>query len=89
VCLNQAKYLRRAKIDPATVHGFGHASKLLETVFSNTRAKLASPKVVALMQKMSFIAREAGITDFSNVTTAQQAAFFKAMNQRKKAKKSA
>jgi superfamily II DNA or RNA helicase len=86
---DQAKYLKQAKIDPATVHGFGHASKLLDVVFSSKRARLASPKVVQLMKRMSFIAREAGIHDFENVTTAQQAAFFKAMNQRKKKKEAA
>lgn len=82
----QAKYLKRAKIDVSTVKGFGHASKLLDVVFANTAPRLASPKVVELMKRMSFIAHEAGIHDFDNVTTAQQAAFFKAMNQRKKRK---
>jgi superfamily II DNA or RNA helicase len=80
----QAKYLRRAKIDLATVNGFGHAHKLLDVVFASSKPKLASPKVVSLMKRMRFIANEAGIHDFENVTTAQQAAFFKAMNLRKK-----
>jgi superfamily II DNA or RNA helicase len=89
VSANQAKYLRKAKIDPATVKGFGHASKLLDVIFHNTAPKLASPKVVSLMVRMRHIARDVGIHDFSNVTVAQQAAFFKELGIRKKARKAA
>lgn len=85
----QAKYLRKAKIDPATVNGFGHASKLLDVIFHQTAPKLASPKVVGLMQRMRQVSHAVGIHDFSNVTVAQQAAFFKELNIRKKAKQTA
>ncbi len=83
---NQAKHLKRARIDPASVSGFGHASKLLDVVFQNRKPRLASPKVVDLMRRMKFIAHEAGIHDFDNVTMAQAGAFFTVMNQRKKRK---
>lgn len=86
---NQAKYLKRAKIDPATVNGFGHASRLLDVIFSSSRPKLASPNVVSLMRRMRQVSAAVGITDFENVTTAQQAKFFAELNQRKKSKKAA
>lgn len=83
---NQAKYLRKAKIDVATVNGFGHAHKLLDVVFANSKPKLASPNVVNLMRRMRQISQSVGICDFENVTTAQQAKFFSELNQRKKRK---
>ena len=82
----QTKYLKQAKIDPSTVNGFGHAHQLLGKVFSESRVQLASPKVVNLMRKMRHISAACGIHDFDNVTTAQQRAFFKEMNQQKKAR---
>ncbi|HXE42442.1 MAG TPA: hypothetical protein VN516_05400, partial [Candidatus Baltobacteraceae bacterium] len=85
----QAKYLKRAKIDVTTVKGFGHASKLLDVIFHNSKPKLASPNVVNLMRRMRQISASVGITDFENVTTAQQAKFFSELNQRKKARKAA
>jgi len=83
----QEKYLKRAKIDMATVKDFGHASKLLDVVFKNNPPKLASQKVVDLMRRRWQIARDVGIHDFNNVTTAQQAKFFAELNQRKKKKR--
>jgi len=86
---NQAKYLKRAKIDPSTVKGFGHAHRLLDVVFASSKPKLASPNVVNLMRRMRQVSAAVGITDFENVTTAQQAKFFAELNQRKKARKAA
>jgi superfamily II DNA or RNA helicase len=86
---NQAKYLKRAKIDLETVKDFGHASRLLDVVFKNNPPKLASPKVIDLMRRMRQVSAAVGITDFENVTTAQQAKFFAELNQRKKARKAA
>jgi superfamily II DNA or RNA helicase len=85
----QAKYLKRAKIDVTTVKGFGHASKLLDVIFHSSKPKLASPNVVNLMRRMRQVSASVGITDFENVTTAQQAKFFSELNQRKKARKAA
>lgn len=85
----QAKYLKRAKIDVATVKGFGHASKLLDVIFKNSKPKLASPKTVALMRRLRQVSASVGITDFENVTTAQQAKFFAELNERKKKRKAA
>jgi superfamily II DNA or RNA helicase len=86
---NQAKYLKRAKIDLETVKDFGHASQLLDVVFKNSPPKLASVNVVNLMRRMRQVSAAVGITDFENVTTAQQAKFFAELNQRKKARKAA
>jgi superfamily II DNA or RNA helicase len=85
----QAKYLKRAKIDVATVQNFGHASALLDTVFKNNPPRLASPKVIGLMRRMRQVSAAVGIHDFDNVTTAQQAKFFAELNQRKKSKQTA
>jgi hypothetical protein len=45
--------------------------------------------VVNLMRRMRQVSAAVGITDFENVTTAQQAKFFAELNQRKKARKAA
>ena len=86
---NQAKYLKRAKIDLETVKDFGHASRLLDVVFKNNPPKLASQNVVNLMRRMRQVSAAVGITDFENVTMAQQGKFFAELNQRKKARKAA
>jgi superfamily II DNA or RNA helicase len=81
----QAKYLKQAKIDLATVRGQGHASRLLDVVFRELKTpKMASPKAVALMHRMPGLCHQVGITDLDNVTTAQAGRFFAALNKRKK-----
>ena len=48
----QAKVLKRAKIDLETVHGRGHASKLIDLIFRNQKLTLASPAQQKLMRRM-------------------------------------
>jgi superfamily II DNA or RNA helicase len=48
----QAKYLKRAKIDAATVRGRGHATKLLAAIFKDRELKLASPSQLKIMRRM-------------------------------------
>lgn len=48
----QAKVLRRAKIDPATVRGRGHASKIIDAVLGDVSRQAASPSQRALMRRM-------------------------------------
>lgn len=79
----QATYLKQAKIDLTTVRGRGHASKLLDIFFSERKPRLASPKAVALMRRMSHICHSIGIHDLSEVTAAQAGRFFSALKERK------
>lgn len=48
----QAWTLKRAGIDVATVKGKGHASKLVDAYIRSQKLTLASPKQLALMQRM-------------------------------------
>lgn len=48
----QAKYLKQARIDPESVKGRGHASKLLDLHFKDRKLVLASPKQQSLMRRM-------------------------------------
>lgn len=82
----QAKYLKRAKIDMATVSGRGHASKILDIVFKSTGPRLASQKAVDLMRRMKHICDQIGIHDLENVTAAQSGRFFAELNARKEQK---
>lgn len=66
----QAKVLKRAHIDLATVRGRGHASKLISLIFRNQKLTLASPKQQALMRRM-------GHNDPANATQDEARRFFK------------
>lgn len=48
----QLKVLKRAKIDPSTVRGKGHASKLIDIIFREAKVTLASAAQQALMARM-------------------------------------
>jgi superfamily II DNA or RNA helicase len=48
----QLKVLKRAKIDPETVKGKGHASKIINVIFSQAKITLASAAQQAFMAKM-------------------------------------
>lgn len=48
----QLKVLKRAKIDPETVKGRGHASKLIDLIFSQQKVTLASAAQMAMMARM-------------------------------------
>ena len=74
----QVKALRRAKINPETVRGRGHAMKLLGLHFQNQKLELASEKQRALMRRM-------GHPDADKATKAQAAEFFKGLNKRRAA----
>ncbi len=79
----QAEYLKRAKIDLATVKGMGHASQLLDIYFREVKKpRLAAPKAVALMRRMQHVCHGIGIHDFNNVTAAQAGRFFAALKER-------
>jgi len=82
----QRWHLKRNGIDPDTVKGKGHASRLLSLAFSNQKLQLASPNVVAMVRRMPHIASAVGIHDFETVTSRQGAAFFAELNKRKAAK---
>lgn len=80
----QAEYLKRAKIDLATVKGFGHASQLLDVYFREVKKpRLAAPKAVALMKRMQHVCHNIGIHSFENVTAAQAGRFFAELKARK------
>lgn len=74
----QIKALKRAKINPSTVRGRGHANKILGLYFKTRPIKLASPKQIAMMKKMGF-------PDAETATSYQAAQFFKEFNNRRKA----
>ena len=80
----QAKYLKQAGIDLASVSGKGHATKLLNIHFSEKKLVLASPKAIAMMRNMPHICKAAGIESLDNVTQGQQRKFFAALNNNKK-----
>lgn len=81
----QAEYLKRAKIDLSTVKGFGHASQLLDIYFREVKKpKLASPRAVALMERMQHICNDIGIHDLNNVTAAQAGRFFAELKKRRR-----
>ena len=82
----QRWHLKRNGIDPDTVKGKGHASRLLSLAFSNQKLQLASPNVVAMIRRMPHIASAVGIHDFETVTSRQGAAFFAELNKRKASK---
>lgn len=65
--------LKRAKIDPATVNGRGHASQLLDLHFRDQKITLASPAQQALLRKLGHPSPE----------TATAAEFGRAMKERK------
>lgn len=50
----QSRALKRAKIDPETVHGRGHASALLNVHFQNQTLVLASPQQRQKMRQMGY-----------------------------------
>jgi superfamily II DNA or RNA helicase len=80
---DQEKYLKRAKIDLSTVTCRGHASKLLDIYFPTQKARLASPKAVALMRRMPGLCKAIGIQSLTNVTAAQAGRFFAALKERR------
>lgn len=82
----QRMHLKRQGIDPDTVKGKGHASRLLSLAFANQKLQLASPNVLAMVKRMPHIARAVGITDFETVTSRQGAAFFAELSKRKSEK---
>lgn len=49
----QAKVLRRAKIDPETVRGRGHASAIIDAVLGDVNRKIASPAQQTLLRRMN------------------------------------
>lgn len=49
----QAKVLRRAKIDPETVRGRGHASAIIDAVLGDVNRKIASPAQQALLRRLN------------------------------------
>ena len=83
----QIKWLKKAKIDPATVKGRGHASQLLDIVMRDQKLHLAKPAQVALMRQMPGLSRECGIFDFESVTTAQVGCFFKKLKEKRQQKR--
>lgn len=59
----QTAALRRAKIDPATVHGRGHAAALLSEVFAGARLEMATPAQRGyLRQRRHPLAHEPNLT---------------------------
>jgi superfamily II DNA or RNA helicase len=75
----QEMYLKRARIDPSTVRGRVHASRLLDIHFRNQNLTLAPESQARKIRQMPWIAEKAGITDFDNITTAQAGRFFAAL----------
>jgi len=73
----QAIYLKRAKIDLATVRGKGHASKLLDLYFGSKKTRLASDKVRGLMKRM-------GHHNWEKATEAEGRRFMASMGKRKR-----
>jgi superfamily II DNA or RNA helicase len=87
VTSKQEKYLKEAKIDISTVKGTAHASQLLDIYFQNKALRLASPNVLAAINRSGYtrgIAASIGITDFSTVTHEQGRKFFAALNGQRK-----
>ncbi len=72
----QMKYIKRAGIDPASVRGSVHASKLLSLHFRDQGVKLASPSAAAKIRAMPWIAEQAGISDMKTITAQQAGRFF-------------
>jgi len=72
----QIAALKRAKVDPSTVKGRGHAMQLLNLFFKNQKLKLATEKQRAMMRRM-------GHPDAANATAAQAAEFFKGLKGRR------
>jgi superfamily II DNA or RNA helicase len=72
----QLIYIKRAGIDPASVRGSVHASKLLSLHFRDQGVKLASPSAAAKIRAMPWIAEQAGITDMKTITAQQAGRFF-------------
>lgn len=73
----ELKNLKRAKIDPASVRGRGHAKKLLELYWTSRKLQAASPAQKRLMSRMHYPNAEQA--------TAQDARdFFARLNKRKK-----
>lgn len=71
----QVAALKRASIDPATVHGKGHAAKLIGLLHEKAAVTLATPAQRALMQRLGF--------DGASMATADQARkFFATMKRR-------
>ncbi len=79
----QAKYLKKAGIDLATVKGKGQATKLLALHFGSQPLTLAAPKAIALMCKMRHITSAIGITSPEHATQAEAGRFFAELNRRK------
>lgn len=75
----QLGYIKKAGIDPASVRGRVHASKLLDLYFRNQGLRMATPAVVSKIRQMPWIAEQVGITDFVNITTQQAGRFFAAL----------
>ena len=71
----QLKALKRARIDPATVTGRGHASALLSTYFATKPLVLASPAQREIMKR-------AGCPNADTATDAEAREFF--ANRRKR-----
>jgi type I site-specific restriction endonuclease len=65
----QLKWLKRAKIDPATVRSKGHASKLLSLFFDKKPLQLATPGQRATMARM-------GVPNAEHATAQQAREFF-------------
>lgn len=71
----QANVLRRAKIDPSTVSGRGHASKIIDVIFSQAKVTLATTAQRAFMAKRGHPSPETATQD-------EARAFFASMNRR-------
>ena len=59
----QLGVLKRAHIDPATVRGRGHASKLIDLIFKERKLVLASPSQRSLMRRMNHPAADTATAD--------------------------
>ena len=69
----QSKYLKQAKIDPETVKGKGHASKLLDIFFAGKRLSMeATPATDAQKKKM----RQMGVADWESASAVDARDFF-------------
>lgn len=59
----QLRFLKRNKVDPDTIQGRGHASKVIDLIMRNQTLKLASPGQRRLMQRMGFPEAERATAD--------------------------
>lgn len=79
----QARVLKRAKIEVESVRGRGHASKLIDIIFSERKLKAATPGQIAMMRRMRWRSQD-GVRGPEEATAHDAAEFFRGLKKPKR-----